>query len=307
MQEVFLGTVIRQRREEQGLTQKKLGEGICDAMTVSRIENGKQTPSRNVLNALLQRLGVSSDRFFAILNKEEMQIAALQRDINACYLQRKNALGLEKLKELENIAEPEDNVTRQFLLSFKALLGKTEQEPYSLEEQLAMQLEALSITSPQLDMDEINKGLYTFEEIKIFTRIANLYSDLGQHKKATDIYDQLLKYIKKHFKDVLEMNGMLPMVMYNYALELGLRGHYADAIESAEEGRQTCIRYGHYQFLPGFAAIMGECYHFLGQDEKSKKQFYAAYYLYETMKDNKNAELVRKNIQEYFNVDIENQ
>lgn len=307
MQEVFLGEFIRQKRIERGLTQEKLCDGICEPMTLSRLENGRQTPSRNVMNALLQRLGISHDRYFALLSKNEIQIAALQKDINACYLQKNYALGLEKLKELENIAEPEDNVTRQFILSFKALLGKTEQEPYSLEEQLAMQLEALSITStsPQLDMDEINKGLYTFEEIKIFTRIANLYSDLGQHKKATDIYDQLLKYIKKHFKDVLEMNGMLPMVAYNYARELRLRGHYNDAIESAEEGRQMCIEYGHYQFLPGFAAIMGECCHFLGQEEKSKEHFYSAYYLYKAMEDTKNTALMQKNVREYFNIEFE--
>ena len=57
MKEVFLGEVIRQRRLELGLTQEELCEGICEPMTISRFENGRPTPSRNRINALLQRLG----------------------------------------------------------------------------------------------------------------------------------------------------------------------------------------------------------------------------------------------------------
>ena len=47
MQEMLLGAYIRQNREAQGLTQKQLCEGICGPVTISRIENGQQTPSRS--------------------------------------------------------------------------------------------------------------------------------------------------------------------------------------------------------------------------------------------------------------------
>ena len=47
---------MKQRRLELGLTQEELCEGICEPITISRMENGRQTPSRNRINALLQRL-----------------------------------------------------------------------------------------------------------------------------------------------------------------------------------------------------------------------------------------------------------
>lgn len=68
MREMFLGEVIKQRRAELQLTQEELCEGICDTVTISRIENGRQTPSRNRINALLQRLGLPDDRYFALLS-----------------------------------------------------------------------------------------------------------------------------------------------------------------------------------------------------------------------------------------------
>ena len=57
MKNVFLGEYIKQRRLDLGLTQEQLCDGICEPVTLSRLENGKQTPSRNRINALLQRLG----------------------------------------------------------------------------------------------------------------------------------------------------------------------------------------------------------------------------------------------------------
>ena len=66
MKNVFLGEYIKQRRLDLGLTQEQLCDGICEPMTLSRLENGKQTPSRNRINALLQRLGLPDDRYFAL-------------------------------------------------------------------------------------------------------------------------------------------------------------------------------------------------------------------------------------------------
>ena len=103
MREVFLGEYMKQRRLELGLTQEQLCEGICEPMTISRMENGRQTPSRNRINALLQRLGLPDDRYFALLSKHEEEIAALQKEIIACSVQRDTAHGWELLGQLEQI------------------------------------------------------------------------------------------------------------------------------------------------------------------------------------------------------------
>ena len=74
MQEMFLGEAIKKRRLELGLTQEQLCEGICEPITISRLENGKQTPSRNRINALLERLDMPADRYYALLSKNELDI-----------------------------------------------------------------------------------------------------------------------------------------------------------------------------------------------------------------------------------------
>ena len=41
MQELSLGEYIKRERLRQGITQEQLCEGICEPITISRMENGK--------------------------------------------------------------------------------------------------------------------------------------------------------------------------------------------------------------------------------------------------------------------------
>ena len=84
MQNYKLGEYIRQRRLDLGLTQEQVCAGICESVTLSRFENGKQTPSRNRINAILQRLGLPDDRYYALVTPEELEIEALKKEIVAC-------------------------------------------------------------------------------------------------------------------------------------------------------------------------------------------------------------------------------
>ena len=105
MKEVYIGSIIRKRRQELGLTQEQLCRGICETVTLSRIENGKQTPSRSKLNALLQRLGMPGERYYALLSEQEMKISNLQTEIVSCNVLGQREQGLKKLDELERMMD----------------------------------------------------------------------------------------------------------------------------------------------------------------------------------------------------------
>ena len=133
MREMFLGEFIKNRRMELGLTQEQLCEGICEPITISRLENGKQTPSRNRINALLQRLGLPGDRYYALLSKNEKEVAALRKEIRADEIRLRRALErdqteirermMKNLEQLEAIAEADDQITQQGILRSRAFLN----------------------------------------------------------------------------------------------------------------------------------------------------------------------------------------
>ena len=187
MQNFLLGEFIRQRRLDLGLTQEEVCNGICEPITLSRIENGKQTPSRSRINAILQRLDLPDDRYYALLSKDELEIEALEKEIVACNVVWRVEEGFAKIAQLEKLSRPDDHLTQQFILRSKALLGKLIRQ-YTSEEQLQLLMQAIQLTVPSFSLDEIEGHLYTKDEIKIINQIANVYSDSGNNKKAADIF-----------------------------------------------------------------------------------------------------------------------
>lgn len=299
MKNVFLGEYVKQRRLDLGLTQEQLCYGICEPMTLSRLENGKQTPSRNRINALLQRLGLPDDRYFALLSKNELEMEALQKEIVACNVTEKVPEGFEKLAQFEKLADPDDQIAQQFALRSRVLLGRLDGR-YTPLEQIDLLMQAIQLTVPRFDLESIESFLYTRDEITIINQIGLAYSDAGQNKKAAEIYYQLLKYVRKHFKETITSIGVLPLVLYNYARVLDLCGRYEEGAALAKEGREACIQYGHYQVLPRCLEIEAECRHFMGDDEISKELYYQSYYLCKVIGYQIGLEVVKKEAKRKF-------
>ena len=283
MEVFFIGEYIKNQRETLRLTQEQVCDGICDPATLSRIENGHHTPSRTKVNALLQRLGLPGSQYYAFVSKNELEIEALKKEIVGCNITDRVQEGFDKIAKLEAIISTDDLLTKQFILRSKAALGGIDGR-YSIQQQLNLLMEALHLTIPHFALEQIQKFLYTFDEAKIINQIALCYSGMEQHIQAITIYQQLLQYIHTHYQEVsIAGNGILPMVLHNYARELDLVKQYEESIKVAKEGQQVCVRYGHYQFLPGFIAFMAECYFFCGELQKSTDCYFQAYYMYRAL------------------------
>ncbi|MBD5155382.1 MAG: helix-turn-helix transcriptional regulator [Oscillibacter sp.] len=290
MQEQLAGRTIRQKRLERGLTHEELCAGLYDPATLSRIENGKQTPSRNRLNALFQRLGEPHDRYYTILTSSEAEADRLRSEIDDNIARFQKSLGeekhqvrldaLEQLDQLESIMEDDDNITSQYILAARAILGK-ESGPYDLEVRLDMLLRAIWLTVPQLDLEALDRRLYSFDEAEIISQIAGTYSDAGQHEKAAGIFYQLLTYMREHYQNVTYPSRHIVPATLNYARELCLMGRYREALETAAQGQKTCLGYGYCLSLPDLLAVMAECRYAMGEEEQSRALYLQSYYLFE--------------------------
>lgn len=237
MKEVYIGSIIRKRRQELGLTQEQLCRGICETVTLSRIENGKQTPSRSKLNALLQRLGMPGERYYALLSEQEMKISNLQTEIVSCNVLGQREQGLKKLDELEQMMEADDHLTRQFVLRCRALLGRWEDGklvPYSFREKQMLLFRAISLTVPHFCVQDISGNLYGVDELKIINQIALVYADYGQTKAAVSLYSQLLQYLDGHLQSLEQTRPMKILISYNYARVLCMEQQNEQAIQVAQ-------------------------------------------------------------------------
>lgn len=133
MEEMLIGTYIRQKRQEKNWTQVRLCEGICDGATLSRIENNERPPSIRVAKAIFEKMGLSSAPYLALLGRTEILAERLQKEIRDDMICLRRASEEErpqlrsrvrdKLDKLEGMAEEDDRFIRQFVLGVKADLG----------------------------------------------------------------------------------------------------------------------------------------------------------------------------------------
>ena len=202
MQNYRLGDYIRQRRQELNLTQEQVCAGICEPVTLSRFENGRKTPSRTRINAILQRLGLPDDRYYALVTPEELEIEALEKEIVACNALKHVHEGFDKINQLEKIVKPDDQITQQFILRSKVLLGGLDKR-YSSDERIQMLMQAIQMTIPNFRLSKIEDYLYTLDEMKLVNQIGNAYSLAGDNEKAADIFYRLLQYMRRHLQEMV--------------------------------------------------------------------------------------------------------
>ena len=305
MQNISIGECIRQRRKELNLTQEELCFGICETSTLSRIENGHHAPCRSKINALLQRLGLPEERYYALASPNELEVEALKKETVGFNSAKDTEKSLEYLQKLEAIVEPDDHLTQQFILRSKILVGSLKHQ-YTSEQQIELLLQAIRLTQPSFTLDTIPDFLYTVDEVKLINCIANVYSDTKQYSYAIQIHKQLLVYIKSHYSESITSGSILELVLFNYARELGLNKQYQESIHYAQQGRKTCIQYGHCNCLPGFLAIMAECYYFLNQPKESAEYYKEAYYLYKVLEQMDDLQIIIQEASERLNLTFEN-
>lgn len=242
-----IGLFIKKKREEQHIRQEDLCRGICDKSTLSRIERGKQEPSSGILGVLLQRLGINEDQLAVLLGPKDFEISDLQKEIVALNSQKEYEKAAEKIRRLEQLVEPTDKITQQFILRSKALAYFPEDYPASRD----LLLQALSLTLPDFDFDHISNYLLGIEEIKILNQLANSYSEAGDRRFAIHIYRQLFEDPRKQLLNTEAKVSLVIMLAYNYSRLLGLERRYEEEIEIATIGQQACIQYNKCRLLGG--------------------------------------------------------
>lgn len=276
-----IGLFIKKKREEQHIRQEDLCRGICDKSTLSRIERGKQEPSSGILGVLLQRLGINEDQLAVLLGPKDFEIVGLN-------FQKEYEKAAEKIRRLEQLVEPTDKITQQFILRCKALAYFPEDYPASRD----LLFQALSLTLPDFDFDHISDYLLGIEEIKILNQFANSYSEAGDRRFAIHIYRQLFEDSRKHLLNSEAKVSLFTMLSYNYSRLLGLERRYEEEIEIATLGQQACIRYNKCQYLGGLLLNIACALHELGKNDESKSKLIDAYYAHKLMQNESSCNLI---------------
>lgn len=144
-----IGDFIRETRIRKGYTQEEVSYGICTPASLSRIENGMQTPGRYILDKLMERLGMENSVFNVFVSKEEMELYERVQEM-VRNMADGNYEELEyQIQKVEDMTRKTSQLERQYLYFAKAELLRHKRG--KSEEVTELLMKAVHITLPQFD------------------------------------------------------------------------------------------------------------------------------------------------------------
>jgi len=301
-----IGELIYLLRTERNINQRNLAQGICDRASLSKIENKNIETEIYKIEALFQRLGRYPYYYTSnYLSKEEFKEYRIKYDIVDLLSIREYQVVIGLIEKLEKSKYFQSNLGKQFILSSKSAI-KDESDKEDNAKKLESLYEAINMTIPNFDENDVHKYNLTFDEILILNRIAIRHSSMMNQLKAVSLLEKLLQNLDENYVDERERMRLYNFILANYCNELVGLGMFDKALENAGKGWKLELKWDFFKVLPSFAATKAIVYLKQGEKEKSIPYFTMVYFSSLLTNRLDNAELIQKFILENdININID--
>ena len=302
-----VGRMISIWRDEIGLATTKLSEGICSASNLSRIENGGIRGSVYQIEPLFQRLGRDPElycNFF--LKMDDFEAKELQGTILMHIIHGKHADASDLLQKLKRHRAYGSKTNLQFVLMAEADIYAATEDSDS-DEVVRKNLEALRITRPKYNEEEIADYALTHTESILISTLASEYGKNDQLKRASKMYEALAKNLERRYVDEREKSRMYASVLHcqsSYLAKLGRRTEAMEVIAVAEEFERNTSG---LSILPLLAGNKAYNLHAFGKKDESLKYFALAYHgfsMFEAYGKKQHMEITRNAVAQKFDIKL---
>ena len=239
-------TIIKEGRIAQGLSQKKLAEGICARETITRLEKGTHKPNWFVMKNLLIRLGINPDDYSDVATEPD---AYMLKTVSECseLIRTLNFEGLKtKIEEFEMnrnaYGDTTDDTFNRVLLRMKAYLhaqGKYKDTALSIQ----YIMEYIKQVRPDFEIDNIPEYFLSADEAKDINLLAILYRDTEGVSKALEIWQKLRENYEKEHQIAVNSDITYRELRFNISLALKYAERFEECLEMAEAGIELSKAY----------------------------------------------------------------
>jgi len=298
--------LIKKLRQDKGLTQAQLSEGICSKGTLSRIERGERVPSRWVFVRLMQRLEEDPEKYFTdVVTTEDKRVADLKDELKKL-LRDKSGQSMRVSEKLIEILEQDKAFNtkegQQFLFRSKADLALNQN---NYEELHSNALKALIITKPKFDYKCIDEYALTFDEIYSINQIAVAHASLVSIEESVRILFDLKEAVnERHISEGSEMANLYARILYNLTKSLGSLERWEKCLPICDIGVKWCHQNRNSFHFPLFLYNKAHCHFGLGDREEGiniLKRVFAIFMGFERFEE---LAFIKSSVKEKFGVEI---
>ena len=243
-----LGDIVRMTRKSLSITQEELCLDICSVETLSRVESGRQNPSKDVYELLMERMGRVRERAYSMQSVSDFQVLERARNFEEC-IQVYNFYKAEYI--FEDIAKKlgETPLDKQYIIRAESLvnyrLGRT-----SPDEFLEELKKAIRITIPKYGEISLAKWPLTYNETVLILNISTAYSEKEDYQEGIRVLEDAYSALMLSYMDEEQRVVMQVVVLSNLSKWYGLIEKHEKAIETAIEGIEISKKFKIGNALP---------------------------------------------------------
>lgn len=238
LSEIYLcQDIIRGRRIGMGMTQEELADGICDPVTISRIERGENFPKQKILLALLEKLKWSGENCTLTSQIGEAEYHSITSRISILTHTERIEEAEVLLEELELKLKEKTIFAEQYFLSMslvKYMLGKIDAETcFKLLNQ------AFYLTVPEKIIDEkLKQWHFSRTEVMCINKMSYLCEKIGNETEILELLYIIKQFYERQPFQLRYYRAGYELTMRNIGNLLGNIGRYEESIEVAD----SCIK-----------------------------------------------------------------
>lgn len=260
----FLWNVIEEKKIKKGV----LCKGIISQSELSKIFIQVRIPNYFIMERLLDRLGISTEKFDYILPQKDYELCQLKYEIEK-KLQKENEEKIKELLEEYATIASKNSIHEQYIDYIYGILSWK----YGRQEEALRWLEkSIQCTMPDGFQPE---GLIGTEEIKLLILFEKLNYEHGEKtKKKRKRYILFLQNIKKYVDEKIEDQEGKASIYPRVTLDLVRfeiqRKQYESARRLCEESIELLTNHFMLQGLLEHIELLKEIYEHINVDEQRK-------------------------------------
>lgn len=245
--------MIREKCREDKISQKQLCKGICDPAYLSRCIKDNIEMDKLMMDALMQRLGISTRRYSHILNNSEYEFFRLRESIRTAIKEKEVNLISRLIQQYVEQISPLRTGKRlhmQVALFFRSY--ELALENVDCEKQLnniKYALECTGITTEALDEP---MALFSEVELLLFLRYGMVIEQKGEEERAREVYKKLYLLCERDPYNNGELIHVFAAVAYHLSKSYMSEGNYEQVLNLSRETLKNLSKMNKFLFAKEF-------------------------------------------------------
>lgn len=241
------GRIIAYERKRTKLSVTQICEGICERSYMQRIESGERFCDKMLADALLQRLGVASEKFSYVISKQELNMIVWKEKIVDLVEQNQKNDAYNEMDAYRKQTEAKGVLYTQFLLLSEIMLEWKNGE--NTDKLLNKVLEAWNLTRRNKKIYPIKPQRLSYFELALALLHARLSEDSTDESAMMERYQDLLEYLEKRVEAVDRVKWY-PQIAYRLIGLLQKQKKRKEALQYNEKAIQLLQKQGSIVYLP---------------------------------------------------------